>query len=193
VEQLANLANLSRKTLYRWVNGEIANPKHWYQIVSLGKALSLNVDEVNQLLRVTKNLDFAELKDVARYEYELELLEEFEQMETVSDSVPRPMVRFEPWATLEAPAGAVSPQSPFYIERIADNQLWHQLTGQGTTTTIQAGRQTGKTSLLTRAINTYQNEAGRVIYLDFSSGRRNKRRKPDNASKISVRLDSRAA
>jgi hypothetical protein len=68
---------------------------------------------------------------------------------------------------LEAPAGAVRPQSPFYIERMADNQLWHQLTGQGTTTTIQAGRQTGKTSLLTRAINIYQNEEGKVIYLDF--------------------------
>jgi transcriptional regulator with XRE-family HTH domain len=69
VEQLANLANLSRKTLYRWVNGEITNPRHWYQIVALGKALYLNVEEVNQLLRVTKNASFAELKDVARYEY----------------------------------------------------------------------------------------------------------------------------
>ena len=55
VEQLANLANLSRKTLYRWVNGEVAYPRHWYQIVALGKALHLNVDEVNQLLWVTKN------------------------------------------------------------------------------------------------------------------------------------------
>ena len=50
VEQLANLANLSRKTLYRWVNGEVVNPRHWYQIVALGKALRLNVEEVNQLL-----------------------------------------------------------------------------------------------------------------------------------------------
>lgn len=167
VEQLANLANLSRKTLYRWVNGEVANPRHWYQIVALGKALGLNVNEVNQLLKVTRNPGFMELKAVARYEYEVELLEEFEKLETVSSSIPRPPVRFEPWATLEAPAGAVRPQSPFYIERMADNQIRHQLTGQGTTTTIQAGRQTGKTSLLTRAINTFQNEEGRVIYLDF--------------------------
>jgi len=167
VEQVASLANLSRKTLYRWVNGEVANPKHWYQVVALGKALSLSVDEVNQLLQVTKNLSFAELRDVARYEYEVELLDEFAKMETVSSSVPRPPVRFEPWATLEAPAGAVRPQSPFYVERIADNQLWQQLIGQGTTTTIQAGRQTGKTSLLTRAIDAYQNKEGKVIYLDF--------------------------
>jgi transcriptional regulator with XRE-family HTH domain len=167
VEQLATLANLSRKTLYRWVNGEVANPKHWYQIVALGKALRLNVDEVNQLLLVTKNPGFAELKDLARYEYELELLEEFSRMEPVSSNVPRPQVRFEPWSTLEAPAGAVRPQSPFYIERHADNQLQQQLAGQGTTTTIQAGRQTGKTSLLTHAINANKGKLGKIIYLDF--------------------------
>src|SRR5918993_1791404 len=167
VEQLANLANLSRKTLYRWVNGEVTNPRHWYQIVALGKALRLNVEEVNQLLAATKNPNFADLRELARYEYELELLEEFVKMEPASVSIPRPQVRVEPWAALEAPAGAVRPQSPFYIERVADSQLRHQLAGQGTTTTIQAGRQTGKTSLLTHAINTYQSELGKMIYLDF--------------------------
>jgi transcriptional regulator with XRE-family HTH domain len=167
VEQLANLANLSRKTLYRWVNGEVTNPRHWYQIVALGKALRLNVEEVNQLLASTKNPNFADLRELARYEYELELLEEFVKMEPASVSIPRPRVRVEPWAALEAPAGAVRPQSPFYIERVADSQLRHQLAGQGTTTTIQAGRQTGKTSLLTHAINTYQSELGKMIYLDF--------------------------
>lgn len=164
VEQLASLANLSRKTLYRWVNGEVANPRHWYQIVALGKALRLNVEEVNQLLGVTKNSSFAELRELARNEYELELLEEFARMEPATSPIPRPQSRFEPWAALEAPAGAVRPQSPFYIERPADSQLRHQLAGQGTTTTIQAGRQTGKTSLLTHAINAYQ---GKIIYLDF--------------------------
>jgi transcriptional regulator with XRE-family HTH domain len=167
VEQLATLANLSRKTLYRWVNGEIANPRHWYQIVALGKALHLNIEEVNQLLGVTKNPSFAELREVARYEYELELLEEFAKMESTSASIPRPPVRVEPWSALEAPAGAVRSQSPFYIERVADSQLKHQLAGQGTTTTIQAGRQTGKTSLLAHAINAYQREQGKIIYLDF--------------------------
>ncbi len=120
VEQLANLANLSRKTVYRWVNGEIANPKHWYQVVALGKALSLSIVELNHLLQVTRNPSFTELKELARFEYELELLEEFAKMETVSGPIPRPQVRSAPWATLEAPAGAVRPQSPFYIERVAD-------------------------------------------------------------------------
>lgn len=167
VEQLANLANLSRKTLYRWVNGEVANPRHWYQIVALGKALRLSVEEVNQLLSVTKNPDFAELRELARYEYELELLDEFSNRESVSNFLPRPQVRFEPWAALEAPAGAMRPQSPFYVERLADSQLQHQLAGEGTTTTIQAGRQTGKTSLLAHAINAYQRDKGKIIYLDF--------------------------
>ena len=167
VEQLANLSNLSRKTLYRWVKGEVANPRHWYQIVALGKALRLSVEEVNQLLSVTKNPGFGELKNLARYEYELELLDEFAKMEPETSPIPRPPVRFEPWAALEAPAGAVRPQSPFYIERTADQQLSHQLAGQGTTTTIQAGRQTGKTSLLVHAINAYQGGEGKIIYLDF--------------------------
>lgn len=167
VEQLATLANLSRKTLYRWVNGEVANPRHWYQIVALGKALRLNVEEVDQLLRVTKNPTFSELRELARYEYELQLLEEFVKMEPAASSIPRPPVRFEPWAALEAPAGAVRPQSPYYVERLADSQLQHQLAGQGTTTTIQAGRQTGKTSLLIHAINTQQEQQAQILYLDF--------------------------
>jgi transcriptional regulator with XRE-family HTH domain len=167
VEQLATLANLSRKTLYRWVNGEVAQPRHWYQIVALGKALLLNIDEVNQLLWVTKNPSFHELKEIARYEYELELLEEFSTLEPVSSPIPRPQVRLEPWADLEAPAGAMRPESPFYIERAADSQLRHQLSGQGTTTTIQAGRQTGKTSLLINSIHTSRKQERKVIYLDF--------------------------
>ncbi len=167
VEQLANLANLSRKTLYRWVNGEVTQPRHWYQIVALSKALRLSIDEVNQLLWVTKNPSFPELKELARYEYELELLEEFLAMEPAAGPIPRPLARIEPWAALESPAGAMRPDSPFYIERTADAQLRHQLAGQGTTTTIQAGRQTGKTSLLMHAIHASRGANRDVIYLDF--------------------------
>jgi hypothetical protein len=167
VEQVATLANLSRKTLYRWVKGEVAHPRHWYQVVALGKALRLNEDEVNQLLWATKNPSFSELKELARYEYELDLLEEFSTMEPVSGSIPRPRVRFEPWTALESPSGAVRPESPFYVERTADSQLMRQLAGQGTTTTIQAGRQTGKTSLLMHAIHASQLEQRKFVYLDF--------------------------
>jgi transcriptional regulator with XRE-family HTH domain len=167
VEQLATLSNLSRKTLYRWVNGEVSQPRHWYQIVALGKALRLSIAEVNQLLWMTKNPAFEELKALARHEYELELLDEFSTVEPAASPVPRPQVHMEPWAYLEAPTGAMRPESPFYIERTADSQLRQQLVGQGTTTTIQAGRQTGKTSLLMHAIHACQGEPPQLVYLDF--------------------------
>ena len=167
VEQIATLANLSRKTLYRWVNGEVAQPRHWYQIVALGKALRLNELEINQLLWTTKNPSFQELRELAHYEYQLELLDEFSTQEPVSEPIPRPQIRFKPWAALEAPAGAMRPESPFYVERVSDGQLRQQLAGEGTTTTIQAGRQTGKTSLLINAIHASQHEQRKMIYLDF--------------------------
>jgi len=167
VEQLATRSNLSRKTLYRWVKGEVARPRHWYEIVALGKALRLTVDEVNQLLSATKNPGFHELREFARYEYELELLDEFLALEPAPGLIPRPQVSDQTWSALEAPAGAVRPESPFYVERLADDQLRRQLAGQGTTTTIQAGRQTGKTSLLTHAISARQGELRKIIYLDF--------------------------
>lgn len=168
VEQVANQANLSRKTLYRWVNGEVERPRHWSQILAVGKALRLNEQEVNQLLWICKFPDVQELKNAARYEYELALLNEFTAPAdpVPPTAIPRPQVHHDTWAALEAPAGAVRPESPFYIERDADAQLRHQVTGQGTTTTIQAGRQTGKTSLLMHALHTARDQ-GQVIYLDF--------------------------
>lgn len=167
VEQLATLSNISRKTLYRWVNGEVERPRHWSQIVALGKALRLNEDEVDQLLWVTRNPAFRELKSLARYEYELELLEEFTAAEPLNSDIPRPKARYGAWTELEAPTGAVGPESPFYIIRAADDRLREQIIGKGTTTTIQAGRQTGKTSLLMQAIHTARHKKGQVIYLDF--------------------------
>jgi transcriptional regulator with XRE-family HTH domain len=167
VERLATQANLSRKTLYRWVNGEVSRPRHWYELVSLGKVLRLSVDEMNELLWLTQNPGFFELKDLARYEYEFELLEDFLTMERQSGSLPPPQTRIAPWTALEAPTGAMRPESPFYIERSADNQLQRQLDGQGTTTTIMAGRQTGKTSLLIHTIHASRPAARKVIYLDF--------------------------
>lgn len=167
IEQLATLANLSRKTLYRWVNGEVIHPRYWYEVVSLGKALRLNVDEMDRLLWLTKNPGLSELKELTRYEYEQEILEEFVSQELVSGPIPRPPIRFESWPSLEAPTGAMRPESPFYVERVADTQLVHQLEGEGTTTTIQASRQTGKTSLLMHAIHNSRSVGKKVIYLDF--------------------------
>jgi transcriptional regulator with XRE-family HTH domain len=89
VEQLATLSNVSRKTLYRWVNGEVERPRHWSQIIAIGKALRLNEDEVNKLLWTTKNPAFAELRGLAKFEYELELLDEFATAEVRAGAIPK--------------------------------------------------------------------------------------------------------
>jgi predicted DNA-binding transcriptional regulator AlpA len=179
LEQVANLANLSRKTIYRWMNGEVSRPRHWSQVVEIGAALRLSAGELDQLLYAARCQPLAELKAAARYEYELEAIASFEAATPLAAppaggappagraQPPQPRAHTLPWATLETPAGAVRPESPYYIERDADEQLRAQLSGAGTTTTIQAGRQAGKTSLLMQAIHTAKSAAGQVIYLDF--------------------------
>jgi hypothetical protein len=42
--------------------------------------LRLNIEEVNQLLSASRNPGFEKLRELARYEYELELLDEFSRM-----------------------------------------------------------------------------------------------------------------
>ncbi len=78
-----------------------------------------------------------------------------------------PLPKYDPRHALETPTGAVRADSPFYIERHADEQLRRQILGQGTTTTIRAGRQAGKTSLLIRGVQAAKAEDYPVVYLDF--------------------------
>ncbi|MBN1935995.1 MAG: AAA-like domain-containing protein [Anaerolineae bacterium] len=81
----------------------------------------------------------------------------------------------EPYASmdasliLESPAGAVDLESPFYIRRREDNRLARELCRAGTTTTIQAARQMGKTSLLVRGIAHARRQGCRAIWLDFQT------------------------
>jgi hypothetical protein len=72
-----------------------------------------------------------------------------------------------PAAELEVPTGVVPVHSPFYVVRAADGQLRTQILGRGSTTTIRAGRQFGKTSLLIRGIQTARQRSYQVIDLDF--------------------------
>ena len=62
---------------------------------------------------------------------------------TTSTELAEPLPSYDPKFTLEQPTGVVRPNSPFYIERPSDHLLRHQVLGDGTTTTIRAGRQTG--------------------------------------------------
>jgi len=70
---------------------------------------------------------------------------------------------------LPVPGGAVKLNDKFYVERDTDAHLKAQLTKRGTTTTIRAPRQTGKTSLLMRGIHHAREQGAQVIFLDFQS------------------------
>ncbi len=69
---------------------------------------------------------------------------------------------------LDTPGGAIRAQSTFYVERRADRDLEREiLKPAGTTTTIRAPRQTGKTSLLIRGITKAKQANHKLVHLDF--------------------------
>jgi hypothetical protein len=80
-----------------------------------------------------------------------------------------PLPNYDPRFTLESPQGAVSLDSLFYVERIADQELQRQIFGQRTTTTIRASRQSGKTSLLMRGIQAAKQKNQTIVYLDLQT------------------------
>ncbi len=87
----------------------------------------------------------------------------------VSETLVEPRSSYDPQPSLEIPLGVVRPNSPFYIERPADEQLRRQVLGAGTLTTIRAGRQAGKTSLLMRGVQIAKQDKRPVAYLDFQT------------------------
>ena len=71
---------------------------------------------------------------------------------------------------MHEPAGAIEVGSPFYVERQGDEQLGRQLgSPAGTTTTIQAPRQTGKSSLLFRGVARSRARGCTVAFLDLQA------------------------
>jgi hypothetical protein len=69
---------------------------------------------------------------------------------------------------LHEPGGAVRARSAFYVERDGDSLLRRELAkAHGTTTTIRAPRQTGKSSLLVRGIAQARQQRSKVVYIDL--------------------------
>jgi hypothetical protein len=68
---------------------------------------------------------------------------------------------------LEAPGGVVKLRDKFYIERHADALLRREVIKSGTTTTIRASRQSGKSSLLARGIQHARQHGAKVVNLDL--------------------------
>lgn len=109
---------------------------------------------------ITKVISAVELADVEFTSAATEKLEEDEGDKN------KPLPSFDP-RILEVPAGAVKLQSPLYIRRDSDEKMERQLQGDGSTITIRAGRQMGKTSLLVRAANFAKMQGHKIVYVDF--------------------------
>lgn len=112
---------------------------------------------------------------------------------TQSETRSAPLPKFDPRMILEAPRGAVRIKSEFYIERDGDDDIRRQVLGAGTTTTILASRQMGKTSLLVRGVREAREAKQQVVYIDFQRVNRTYLDSLDNllryfADEISARL-----
>ena len=86
--------------------------------------------------------------------------------EDETDDSAKPLPSFDP-RLLETPTGAVKLKSPYYIRRDCDDKMEMQISKGGSTTTIRAGRQMGKTSLLVRGAKFAKTQGQRVVYADF--------------------------
>jgi hypothetical protein len=92
-----------------------------------------------------------------------------------------PLPEFDPrfLEELEAPGGAVKLRDKFYIERDADDHLRREVVKSGTTTTIRASRQTGKSSLLVRGVHYAGQSGAKVVPLDLQRVDRDHLETPD--------------
>jgi len=84
------------------------------------------------------------------------------------EAVQRPLPEFDPrfLQEMEAPGGAVKLRDKLYVRRQADARLEQEVMRTGTTTTIRAARQTGKSSLLVRGMHHARQHGARVVCLD---------------------------
>jgi len=97
------------------------------------------------------------------------------------ESLHPPLPMFDPrfLEQLEAPGGAVKLHDRFYIERDADSRLKREVVKSGTTTTIRAGRQTGKSSLLARGVHHARQNGAKIVNLDMQRVDRDQLETPD--------------
>jgi hypothetical protein len=80
-----------------------------------------------------------------------------------------PLPEFDPrfLEELEAPGGLIKLRDKFYMERKADARLKTEIVREGTTSTIRAARQTGKTSLLVLGLHHARQHGAKVVLLDL--------------------------
>lgn len=98
-----------------------------------------------------------------------------------NDVLHSPLPEFDPrWLEeLAAPGGAVKLRSKFYVEREADARLKREVARVGTTTTIRAARQTGKSSLLVRGLHHARENEAEIVCVDLQRVDRDYLEMPD--------------
>ncbi len=73
-------------------------------------------------------------------------------------------------SSLILPGGAVESESPFYIRRTADEEVFRGVSRSRGLVTIRAPRQTGKTSLMMQIFTTVRKNASlRPVFVDFQA------------------------
>lgn len=125
------------------------------------KQFALWTDNKDNVDLVSKIISSVETKD------EVLLSETIKLVEDEGDKV-KPLSSYDP-RILEIPSGAVKLQSPFYIRRTCDEEMEQQVLNLGSITTIRAGRQMGKTSLLVRTVDFAKERGYRTVYVDFQA------------------------
>lgn len=102
---------------------------------------------------------------------ETSILSEDGRLVAADETALPPLPAFDPrfLQKLVVPGGAVKLRDTLYMERAVDADLKDQMVKWGTTTTIRAPRQTGKTSLLMRGIHYARQQQVNVVFLDFQS------------------------
>ena len=88
-----------------------------------------------------------------------------------SDVLTAPLPQVDPrfLDELETPGGTVKLKDTLYVSREADERLKREIAKQGTTTTIRAARQTGKSSLLIRGVQHAKERGAKTLVFDFQS------------------------
>jgi hypothetical protein len=126
----------------------------------------VNVDESNLSVYVgelKKVLPVHYIETVAGHGYRFK-----EEVRIVSKSV-LPVPVPVPLREGSPPVGALPPESRFYIERPTDEQFQAAIKRQDSLVLVKGARQTGKSSLLARALQRARESGATVVFTDFQS------------------------
>ncbi|MDM8532685.1 AAA-like domain-containing protein [Anaerolineales bacterium HSG25] len=81
-----------------------------------------------------------------------------------------PLIQDRSQIELESPLGIMQPDSPYYLERSADERCWRYIEQPDNTIAIQSARQTGKSSLMRRMLYRAKKELDKpAVFIDFQN------------------------